>query len=67
MGISTENFGLSGAGIVFMVLVLSNRSKWKEQHKWSELSPEKQRFKLILILGLVVLLALGFVAYALFR
>ena len=67
VGISTENFGLSGAGIVFMVLGLANRSKWNNQPKWSELSTEKRRLKFFLILGLVVLLALSFVAYALFR
>ena len=67
VGISSDNFGLMGAGIVFMALGIANRSKWKEQPKWSELSPEKRRFKLFLILGLGILVALGFVTYMLVR
>ena len=63
LGISTENTAFLVMGIVFMVIGLANRRKWKEQEKWSELSPEKKKIKLIIIIGLTVLLILGIAAY----
>jgi amino acid transporter len=63
LGISTDNAALLAMGVVFMVMGLANRDKWKEQEKWSELSPEKKKIKLIIILGLTVLLLLGIAAY----
>jgi len=65
IGIATDNPGLWGMGAVFMAVGLANRSKWKEELKWSELDPEKRRAKILIIVGLTVLLALGVGAYIL--
>jgi hypothetical protein len=59
LGIATDNPGFLGMGAVFMAIGLANRSKWKEEPKWSELSPEKRRIKLFIIGGLTVLLLAG--------
>jgi len=50
-------------GIIFMVMGLVNRKKWKEQAKWSELSPEKKRAKMIVVIGITILVLLGIIAY----
>lgn len=65
IGIATENPGLWGLGIVFMALGLANRSKWKEQPKWSELDPQKRKIKILIILGVTVLLFVGLAFYIL--
>jgi len=65
LGIATDNPGFLGMGAVFMVIGLANRSKWKQEPKWSELDPQKRRTKFLLILGLTVLLAAG-IGYYLF-
>ncbi len=65
LGIATDNPGFLGMGAVFMAIGLANRSKWKEEPKWSELDPEKRRIKLIIIGGLTVLLLAGLVFYIL--
>lgn len=67
IGIATDNPGLWGMGVIFMVLGLVNRDKWKEEPKWSDLSPEKRRIRFLIILGLTVLLAAGFIYYLLAR
>ncbi len=65
LGIATDNPALTGMGAVFMVLGLANRDKWKEQPKWSEMDPEKRKFKMLVIVGLTVLFLLGVVAFIL--
>ena len=65
LGIATDNPGLWGIGAVFMVMGLANRSKWKEEPRWSELDPKKRWVKFLVILGLTVLLALGIWFYIL--
>ena len=65
IGIATENPGLWGVGVVFMVLGLANRGKWKEEPRWSELDPEKRRTRFLIILGLTVLLAAAVAFYLL--
>lgn len=59
LGIATDNPGFLGMGVVFMAIGLANRSKWKIEPKWSELSPEKRRTKLLIVGGLTVLLLAG--------
>jgi len=63
LGISTDNAALLAMGIIFMVMGLVNRKKWKEQAKWSELSPEKKRAKMIVVIGITILVLLGIIAY----
>ena len=63
IGIATDNPGLWVMGAVFLILGLANRDKWKAQPKWSELGPEKRRNVFFIILGLVMLLALGVVFF----
>ena len=67
IGIATDNLGLLEMGAIFMVVGLINRSKWKEEPKWSELDPEKRRTKILVILGLTTLLAAGLVFYLLVK
>ena len=52
-------------GAVFLALGLGNYKKWKKQKKWSELTPEEQRFKLVLMAFAVILLIAGLVLFLL--
>ncbi|OQY30914.1 MAG: hypothetical protein B6243_09395 [Anaerolineaceae bacterium 4572_5.2] len=63
LGIALENPGSWGLGIVFMIAGLVNKDKWKEEKKWSDLTSEEQKIKLILIIGIAILLLIGVVAY----
>ena len=46
-----------------MVFGLANRDKWSEEPRWSELSPERRGFKLIILGGLAVLLLVSVLVY----
>ena len=63
LGIATDNpgfMGLGAMGLVFMVIGLANRDKWKEAPNWSDLPPGERNIRLFLVLvGLVGLLVLG--------
>ena len=62
-GIPLGNYALSAMGAVFMVVGLLNRDKWKKQKKWSELTEEERRLKIILIGALFLLVLAGVAAY----
>ena len=63
IGIATDNPGLWGMGIVFLVLGLVNRDKWKAEPKWSELDSGRRKTIFLLILGLAILLLVSSVFY----
>ena len=65
LGIATDNPAFLGMGAVFMIVGLANRDKWKDAPKWSDLSPERRRIKMIVVVGLTVLLLVGIAAYIL--
>lgn len=60
LGIIFENYALLGAAVVFMVIGLTKKDRWKNQPKWSELSSAQRNFKLaaIILLGIAVLVGL---------
>ncbi len=63
-GIPLKNYALSAMGVVFMIIGLANKDKWKANHRrWSQLGPEEKRLKLFLIIGLGVLVLAGLAAY----
>ncbi len=63
LGIAADNPGFWGIGAVMMIVGLVNKNKWKNAPKWSELSPEAKRLKLIAIIGLSIILLFGVVTY----
>jgi len=67
IGIATQNPGLWGAGLAFLIAGLVNKDKWEEERTWSELSSSEQRTKLLLIGGLTVLLLAGIAAFMVAR
>ena len=65
IGFATENPGLWGMGLVFMIVGASNKNKWGKETKWADLSPQARKIKLIFIIGLTTVL-LAAIAYFLF-
>jgi hypothetical protein len=63
LGIATDNPAFLGLGIVFMAIGLANRGRWKKAPKWSELSPERRRTKLLLLGGMTALILVALVVY----
>ena len=67
VGISGHNPPIVGLGLIYMIVSLINRKKWKDQPKWSELSPTERKLKLALLIVLGVLLIAGVAMYFLYR
>jgi len=65
IGIATDNPGLWGMGVVFMIIGASNKNKWGQETKWCDLSPRAKKIKLIFVGGLTFLL-LAAITYFLF-
>jgi len=63
VGLVLGNPGLWGMGLVFLIIGLANRGKWKEARAWSDLSPVERRTRLVLLVGLALLLVVGLVFY----
>jgi formate hydrogenlyase subunit 3/multisubunit Na+/H+ antiporter MnhD subunit len=63
-----DMFYFLGIGIVFMILGLSNKNKWKQNHKtWKQLSDKEQKLKIIVMLVLGILVLLGLIVYYFLR
>ena len=67
MGIAIDNRMFTIAGIIFMLVGLLNKSKWKKERKWNELTPSEKKFKLIVIISLSVLLLLGIIFMIIYK
>ena len=66
VGMPLDNSVLTILGAVFMVIGLVHKKDWKKNHRtWVQLSKEERKWKMWLIIGLVVLVVLTFVAFLL--
>lgn len=63
LGIATQNYVFTVIGLVFLILGITHRKAWKQQPKWSELSPTEKKIKLVLIIFLMLILILGIIFY----
>ena len=64
LGISTENYIFSILGIIFIIVGVMNKDKWKENSfTWKNLSPEQKKIKLLMGLTLLITLILGIIFY----
>lgn len=59
LGIASDNYAFLIMSMVFIAIGLVNRSKWKDEPKWSELPDRQRRLKLILVGGLTFLVLSG--------
>jgi len=59
-GIPMKNYALSAMGLIFTVVGLAHKSRWKENRiKWENLTDKEKKFKIIVMIGLGVLLLAG--------
>lgn len=64
--LSKENSFFLIMGLAFMIISLIHKKNWKKNHRtWRQLSKEEKKWKVLLIIGLIILLILGLVAYLL--
>jgi hypothetical protein len=61
IGLPTGNVSLWGIGIIFVIVGLVNKNKWKEEAKWADLSPQAKKMKIMLVSVLTVLLIVAIV------
>ncbi|MFC1700873.1 hypothetical protein ACFLZ0_01935 [Patescibacteria group bacterium] len=63
-GIPLKNYALSGMGIVFLIVGLVNKNKWKENTiGWNDLTEEEKRMKLFIMIILSFFVFVGFVLW----
>jgi len=59
LGTSSNNWGLFAVGVLFMILGLANKNKWKnyERPNWKDLSRKERNLRIwtMIILGILVL------------
>jgi hypothetical protein len=67
LGIATENYVFTIAGIVMMIVGLSRKKEWRQEPKWSELPPQVKRLKLIVITVITVVLLVLLLTFLLNR
>ncbi len=56
LGIATKNLFFYIMGMVFIIVSLVNKNKWREEKKWIDLSPAEKRLKIILMCVVAILL-----------
>jgi multisubunit Na+/H+ antiporter MnhB subunit len=62
-----NNPGFLVLSIVYIVIGLANRKKWGKEKKWEDFSPQERKVKIIVIIGLSIIILLGFAAYFLIK
>lgn len=64
LGIVMKNYLFAIVGVVFMIIGLSNKDKWKNNHKiWDKLSEKERHSKSRIIAVLSLLVSLGFIIF----
>ncbi len=63
LGIATDSPAFLGMGIVFMLVGIINKDKWKKEKGWANLSSAQKKNKLLVAGSLALLLLIGVVAY----
>jgi hypothetical protein len=64
IGIAMGNYVLAAMGFIFMVIGLVNKKKWKKNMvKWKDMEPFERKFTIIILVGLLVLVILGLLAF----
>jgi len=61
LGIALDNPGFWAMGLIFMIIGLANKDKWKKEKKLSELPPKERRIRIIIISASGVLVLLGII------
>ncbi|MBN2421840.1 hypothetical protein JXB41_01320 [Candidatus Woesearchaeota archaeon] len=68
LGIPLNNYALSVMGLVFMIIGLVNKDKWKTNHRsWDKLDKQEKRLRSIILVILGLLVVAGFVVFFLFE
>ena len=63
LGLGTGNSTFWIGGLVLMIVGLANKSKWKYEPKWADLTPSEKKLKISMLVGLAILMTIGIVFY----
>jgi len=67
-GIPLDNYGLSVMGLIFMIIGLANKSKWKANRvRWSDLDKDEKKARTWVFIVLGVLLLFGMVLFLIYH
>jgi hypothetical protein len=68
LGFSSKNYGFLLLGLIFTIVGLANKKKWKENHRtWKQLTKEERRIKTFLIVVLGIFFVAGLLVYLINR
>ncbi len=67
LGIVLKNPGFLVGGLILTIIGLIKRDQWRDEKKWSELSPAEKKFKLALIVLLALMVVAGVVAFRIYN
>ena len=63
-GIAMGNYALAAMGLIFMIIGLVNKKKWKQNRRtWKDMEPFEKKMMFIVMIALFVLVILGLVAF----
>ncbi|MBC8383979.1 MAG: hypothetical protein H8E57_00505 [Candidatus Cloacimonetes bacterium] len=65
IALSTKNPIFMACSFIFMIIGITNRKKWNNQPRWSELPPGIRKMRIILMIVLVLVLLLGIAVFLL--
>jgi hypothetical protein len=66
IGIATGNHALSAMGVVFAIVGLINKKKWKENRRiWKKMDKDEKKITVIVIIMLSILVLLGLIFFVL--
>jgi len=55
MGIAMKFYFFSILGLIFMIIGLTNKRKWREFEDWLDLTPKQRKFKIIVVIVLSII------------
>jgi hypothetical protein len=65
LGLTQDNPGFWMPGIVLAVIGVTNRRSWGSRDHWRDMEPAQRRFRILIVVGLIVFLVLGTLAFLL--
>jgi len=67
LGVAIKNLGFIVGGLVLVILGIMKKDQWRDEKKWSELSPAEKKVKLSIVLMLAFMLVVGVVTFFMYK
>ncbi len=63
IGISTSNHAFTALGVIFMIIGMANKKKWRQEMKWKDLTIQQKKIKtgLMIVISLILVISVLYV------